>query len=173
MLIASGKQQNFRNYGGKIVLVLWHNIYSVNRDTDGRLLCLDINMADRKFRLINVYMPNNASTRKDFTNDLEGYLITPHEIILGGDFNFVEEISLDKMDGNLDGDSSGAVNMGLLKSDFYLVDSFQQKFPNQKEYGHSHGPIHIRLERFYILDTLFKWVDKIHHTPCSVSDHGF
>ena len=50
-------------------------VISVNRDTDGRLLCLDINMADRKFRLINVYMPNNAVTRKDFINDLEGLLL--------------------------------------------------------------------------------------------------
>ena len=75
-------------------------VISVNRDTDGRLFCLDINMADRKFRLINVYMPNNAVTRKDFINDLEGYLITPREIILGGDFNFVQDISLDKMGGN-------------------------------------------------------------------------
>ena len=25
----------------------------------------------------------------------------------------------------------------------------------------------------YISDTLLKWVDKIHHTPCSVSDHYF
>ena len=105
---------------------LCFKVTSENRDTDGTLLCLDINMADRKFRLINVYMHNNAVTRKEFINDLEGYLITPREIILGGDFNFVEDISLDKMGGNLDGGNSGAVNMGLLKSDFYLVDAFQR-----------------------------------------------
>ena len=26
---------------------------------------------------------------------------------------------------------------------------------------------------FYISDTLLKWIDKIHHSPCSVSDHYF
>ena len=152
---------------------LCFKVISENWDTDGRLLCLDINMADCKFRLINVYMPNNDVTRKDFINDLEGYLITPREIILGGDFNFVEDISLDKMGGNLDRGNSGAVNMGLLKSDFYLVDAFRRKFPKRKEYSHRQGPIHIRLDRFYISDTLLKWVDKIQHTPCSVSDHYF
>ena len=45
--------------------------------------------------LINVYMHNDAANRKHFINDLEGYLITPREIILGGDFNFVENIELD------------------------------------------------------------------------------
>ena len=66
-------------------------LISEARDTDGRLLCLDIDLADSKYRLINVYMPNKPANRRDFINDLEGYLITPREIILGGDFNFVED----------------------------------------------------------------------------------
>ena len=74
-------------------------LISEARDTDGRLLCLDIDLADSKCRLINVYMPNKPANRRDFINDLEGYLITPREIILGGDFNFVEDIALDKMGG--------------------------------------------------------------------------
>ena len=52
-------------------------LISEARDTDGRLLCLDINMADRNHRLINVYIHNDAVSRKQFINDLEGYLITP------------------------------------------------------------------------------------------------
>ena len=49
---------------------------------------------------------------------------------------------------------------------------FEGNYPNE-EYCHRQGPIHTRLDRFYISDTLLKWVDKIHHTPCSVSDHYF
>ena len=56
-------------------------LVSQTRDTDGRLLCLDINLADRKYRLINVYMHNDAANRKQFINDLEGYMITPCMII--------------------------------------------------------------------------------------------
>ena len=148
-------------------------LISEARDTDGRLLCLDINLADSKYRLINVYMHNDAVNRKQFTNDLEGYLITPREIILGGDFNFVENIELDKMVGNLQLGNSGAVNIALLKDDFFLVDAFRKKFPKRKEYTRRRGPIHVRLDRFYISNTLLKWVNKIHHTPCSVSDHYF
>ena len=40
-------------------------------------------------------------------------------------------------------------------------------------YAWHQGPIHVRLDKFYISDTFLKWVDKIHHTPCSVSDHYF
>ena len=146
-------------------------LVSQARDTDGSSLCLDINLADRKYRLINVYMHNDAANRKHFINDLEGYLITPREIILGREFNFVENIELDKMEGNLQRGSGGAANMVLLKDDFFLVDAFRRKFPKRKEYTWHQGPIHVRLDRFYISDTLLKWVDKIHHTPCSVSDH--
>ena len=64
-------------------------LISEARDTDGRLLCLDINMAVRKCRLIDVYMHNDP--------DLEGYLITPRKIVLGGNYNFVENIECDKM----------------------------------------------------------------------------
>ena len=77
------------------------------------------------------------------------------------------------MGGNLQLGNSGAANITLLKDDFFLVDAFQTKFPKRKEYTWRRGPIHVRLDRFYISDTLLKWVNKIHHTPCSVSDHYF
>ena len=33
---------------------------------------LDINLADHRYRPINVYMQNDAANRKHFINDLEG-----------------------------------------------------------------------------------------------------
>ena len=48
-------------------------LISEARDTDGILFCLDINLVDSKYRLINVYMHNDAVNRKQFINDLEGY----------------------------------------------------------------------------------------------------
>ena len=52
-------------------------LISEARDTGGRLLCLDIGLADSKYRLINVYMHNKPANRRDFIKDLQGYLITP------------------------------------------------------------------------------------------------
>ena len=75
-------------------------LISEARDTEGTSLCLDVNMVYRKYRLINVYMHNDSVSRKQFINDLDGYLITPREMILSGDFNFVENINFYKMGGN-------------------------------------------------------------------------
>ena len=141
-------------------------LVSQARDTDGRLLCLDIDLADRKYRLINVYMHNDAANRKHFINDLEGYLITPREIILGGDFNFVENIELDKI---YRGGVVGQQIWFCLK----LISFWWMHSGGNFENTWRQGPIHVRLDRFYISYTLLKWVDNIHHTPCSVSDHYF
>ena len=107
-------------------------LVSQARDTDGRLLCLDINLADHKYRLINVYMHNDAANRKHFINDLEGYLITPREIILGEDFNFVENIELDKMGVNLQGGSGREANMVLLKNYFYFGGCIPEEISKTK-----------------------------------------
>ena len=66
-----------KSYGVGILLNknLSFKLVSQARDTDGRLLWLDINLADRKYCLINVH--NDAANRKQFINDLEGYMITP------------------------------------------------------------------------------------------------
>ena len=63
--------------------------------------------------------------------------------------------------------------MSLLKNDFFLVDAFRTEFSKRKEDTWRSGPIHVWLDMFYISDTLLKWIDKIHHSPCSVSDHYF
>ena len=134
---------------------------------------MDIDLGDSKLRLVNVYLPNIEAERKVFINGLQGYLMTSREIILGGDFNFVEDLNLDKMGGNLDRGDIGSDNMSVLKRDFYLVDAFRTKYRRKREFSFRAGPIHCRLDRFYVSDTLLQWVDTVRHTPCTVSDHYF
>ena len=142
-------------------------------DFEGRVACVDIDIGASKLRLINVYCPNNEVDRKEFLSNLQAYLVTSREIILGGDFNFVENPQLDKMGGNLERGTIGHKEIELLKKDFYLVDAFRRKYPKRKEYSFRIGPVHCRLDRFYISDTLIQWVNKINHTPSSCSDHYY
>ena len=58
--------------------------------------------------------------------------MTSKEIILGGDFNCIENLELDKMGGNLERASGGANNLLKLKNDFFLVDAFRNKYPKKK-----------------------------------------
>ena len=69
-------------------------------DVDGRFIILNINCNDMLFELINIYGHNVDNV--SLFSKLESY-ISNHEwdsIIWGGDFNFVMNLSLDKVGGN-------------------------------------------------------------------------
>ena len=162
-----------RGVGVLLSSQLRYKLDNYTYDHAGRLLCIDLNMAGSNIRLLNVYAPNCPVERRQFFNELQNCMITSREIIMGGDFNCIENLELDKMGGNIHKGTDGANILLKLKSDFYLCDVFRTKYPKKKEYSFRQGPIHVRLDRFYISDSLFQWVQKLSHTPCSVSDHYY
>ena len=148
-------------------------VVSEKFDMDGRLICVDIDMAGCRHRYINVYQPNIPGERVRFIDALDQYLLGTRDIILGGDFNFVENLVLDKHGGNLNRGDTGSASMKRICAEFFLKDAFRGRCPNRKEYSFREGPIHVRLDRFYISDTLMPWVDCVKHIPCTVSDHYY
>ena len=54
--------------------------------------------------------------------------------ILGGDFNCVTDVSLDKGGGNSDCGDIGGDKLTTLCRDFSLADAFRNKYPNKHEY---------------------------------------
>ena len=76
---------------------LLYNLVSFQHDYEGRFICVDINMNDFELRLINIYAPNVISERADFITNLHDLVHTKRMVILGGDWNFVENICLDNV----------------------------------------------------------------------------
>ena len=151
-------------------------IVLLNRDMHGRLLCVTVNINNVIMKLVNVYAPVVPKERKHFFSSLYKYLPGRYITILGGDFNCVTNVSLDKGGGNSDyGDIAGD-KLTTLCSDFNLTDVFRNKYPNKREYTwcDSSKTIVIRLDRFYISKNVFKDVTSIAHAPIvdSISDHG-
>jgi exonuclease III len=70
---------------------LKYQVKSFDFDANGRYLILDLNINEVGYRLINVYAPNNAGERKQFITNLSNFLVSKNNIIMGGDFNFVEK----------------------------------------------------------------------------------
>ena len=87
--------------GVGIVINLGLNYKVLHFDFQGRDLVLDLSINTLEFRLINVYLPNIHAERKEFISKLSTFMHTKKNIVLGGDFNFVEDIALDKEGGNL------------------------------------------------------------------------
>lgn len=150
-----------------------YNFVSFRHDFEGRLLVLDIDVNNTKLRLVNVYCPNNAKERKEFIDNLNVYLSTSRKIILGGDWNFVENVNLDKEGGNpLYGDV-GKVEMKNLCNVFDLKDVFRFKFPDKKVFTFQQQDVKCRLDRFYFSRDLLNFVQDAYVTPCIHSDHDY
>ena len=106
----------------------------VNYDYEGRMLCVDINLANDRLHLI-VYVPTIPSERRIFIRNLEAYLITSRELIIGGDWNCVEDLKLDKMGGKEDRETDGLNEIIQIKHDFFLKDSFRTKYPKEIQFS--------------------------------------
>ena len=84
------------------------NVDNYHCDHNGRIIYADIHYSENNYRVINTYFPNDSNERNNFIHDLNRYLVTSRHVILGGDFNFVMNISLDKIGGNQDKGNIGS-----------------------------------------------------------------
>jgi exonuclease III len=98
----------------------------IYKDNDGRIFKLDCSLSDIKFTLINVYCPNDHIERKTFLENLTHHVPQGHYVVLGGDFNFVENPALDKAGGR---DRNGASSRPLLQN-IKIKAELKRRFPN-------------------------------------------
>ena len=143
-------------------------------DCDGRFIILDVTVNGNKIRLINVYAPNNPCGRVTFLKSIATYLVTNRSLILGGDFNCVCNLKLDKIGGNLDREQLGASILKEWVSDFSITDTYRFLFPDSVavSWRNSTG-VGSRLDRFYISSSLTESMSSSGILPCSFSDHDY
>ena len=130
---------SFGSYDSRGVGILIHTSLDVSNvifkhDFEGRVILADVDLNNScKMRLICIYAPNEGVERKEFIESLQYYLNTPRKVVLGGDFNFVENLSLDKQGGLDFRGNKGAIEMASIKKDFSLKDAFRNLFPSTKK----------------------------------------
>lgn len=109
--------------------------------------------------------------RKPFISALENHLVGPVIKILGGDFNYVDNLDLDKAGGNLEVGNSGKNEMNSIMSDFMLVEVFRALYPRQHLYTWSRGTVFCRLDRFYVSKSLKLSTESVEIKPVAFSGH--
>ena len=140
-------------------------------DEDGRIIAVNGVKDNVKFRFINIYAPNNGQERREFFCGLERFLSGNRNIVLGGDFNFVENVFLDKIGGDAAAGSAGSSEFLDLKRNFLLEDALRQKYPLKWEFTFSGQNVFTRLDRFYVNFDFISFVRSVAVLPCSFSDH--
>ena len=118
-----------------------------NRDLDGRVLTLDIDIGQYAFRIINVYFPHKRTENRTFPTELDKYMTTNRTIIMGGDFNNIEN-RLDQTGG--DDNRRISKTMTDFKTTYGLKDAYRKLYTNGRTTTHTQIDVHARLDRFYI-----------------------
>ena len=149
------------------------NIIRFLFDSNGRILSLLIDFHNLYFNVVNIYSPNAASDRKIFFSDLHNYFLSQGLLLIGGDFNCVDNV-LDKLNCSTV-PSADITSLVTLMSDFTLVDVWRKQNPRMISFTWSNSARTqaSRLDRFFLAKSSFDKVSSCQILPCIVSDHDF
>ena len=124
-----------------------------NSDKAGRIISVTVETQKNKFQITNIYAPNIPPQRKIFFDKLKCYVTPKYEVILGGDFNMVENLTIDRQGGNPNRlHQYGLEELNEIKQNCNLIDIWrtQNKFKTQFTYENDILDFKSRIDRFYI-----------------------
>ena len=76
-----------------------------------RLINVKLSLHDWKFQIMCVYAPNDPRGRSEFFSDLWRHTFPRVPLFLGGDFNCIESLELDKVGGDAQAGDKGSVEL--------------------------------------------------------------
>ena len=151
----------------------------------GHVLALPVDWGSHKLLLTNLYVP--CGEQRDFLASIMPQLCSLHrsrQLVLVGDFNFVEDPQLDRWHNSVaegrrqrppraPADSSAPP--ALAAATYGLVDAFRLLHPTRRCYTHhqhtSEGYTAARLDRAYVAQRLQGYVHSARLGKASPSDH--
>ncbi len=165
------------NYSCGVSILFKKKIPSENlkvvHDSSGRFLSVIYDLNDTAVQFCNVYAPNNVSERAEFFESLSPLIKRGISTVLGGDFNCVEDIFLDKSGGDTVLGASAINSLQDLIQSHCLFDIFRHLHPSSKVFTWSNpgNQIFCRLDRFYVSRDVFEKTSVADIKPFSFSDH--
>ena len=135
-------------------------VLHVTQDACGRILAVTLTFGGNTVHLVNVYAPDRPIDRPPFFTKLSDYLSPVHVNIVGGDFNVVDDPTLDRTGGTLSSHHThGIHHLNSTLAAFQLVDVWRLNHPTALRFTWR-SPHHIlpriqsRLDRFYVSSSL-------------------
>ena len=101
------------------------------KDEKGRILSLNFTFKKQNFQIINIYAPTKNSEKPKFYKHLKQYINIKENITLGGDFNMVEDLLLDRQGGNPNNTQMlGLEYLTKIKQTYNLTDIWRKENPS-------------------------------------------
>ena len=151
-----------------------YKILHVDKDNEGNMLLVDLEINDNKFKLINMYGPNTDN--EDFYNSLSNIIATNEEdyLIWCGDFNLILNPLLDCNNyRNINNPKNRNIVINLIQEQ-NLIDAFRYFYPESRRYTwHKTRPMkQARLDYFIVSSAFTDLVTEINIKPSYRSDHS-
>ena len=149
------------------------DIGNVSRDTNGRIIAIQLMIQKHKFNLINCYAPNEDSP--EFFEEVFKYYTEQDNCqnIIAGDFNTIlSDKDMQGGTGNLHPNSTRMIN--TLMDTFGLIDIWRIRNASQFKYSwrRQSPPVYKRLDYIIIPFELQQHVMKTDIKPAFCSDHA-
>ena len=150
-------------------------IHEIKRDDQGRVLCIDVEMSDTRFTLANIYAPNNDNP--DFFKECFKFVehFENSSKIIGGDFNLVLDLKLDKKGGAPVTHFKCRETLELYMEKAELLDIWRHQHPDEKKFTWHRmnpSPIFCRLDMMLVSSEMSGSVENSEIFPGFKSDHS-
>ena len=142
-------------------------------DTEGRFLSVCVTIESTSVQLVNIYAPNIPGERISFFNNIFKYTQLGLPTLVGGDFNCVEDVNLDKWGGNPLYGRDGFSELQHFLSNFSAVDMYRNLNPQGREitWRDKKGTVGCRLDRVYLPIQFLVNSPSCSFLPCAFTDH--
>ena len=146
----------------------------IRSDYEGCALYVPIIAEDMDIQLINVYAPNLLSECRKSFDKLSEYTKGLTPIIMGGDWNRVENTLLDKFGEDWVSDTSALASPQELLSNNNTVDIFHKLHPNNRmvTWYNPGETIRCRLDHFYVTPDIMSTTTQASISHFLYSDHN-
>ena len=138
-------------------------VLDYKKDEQGRVITIKAEYQKQRFQVSNLYAPDRPHLRETFFQLLISYLFDDCPLIMGGDFNMVEDETLDRYGGtHSHTHTQGIVNLQKILNAFDLQDKWRFHNKHKREFTWKSRRINenikSRLDRFYIAESI-KYAD--------------
>ena len=143
----------------------------VTHDNWGRWVNVTLEIGDSPLQLLNIYAPCPIGERAAYFQTLPAHIRGGVPTIIGGDFNCISNVYLDKQGGDSQAGSSALdALMDLLKS-FNLIDVFRSMHPSSRKFTWTNSNVSSRLDKFYVSPEILANTKLFEITVFPFSDH--
>lgn len=150
---------------------------------EGRWVILDVTLEGQRMTIANIYAPNSVNT--DFFHEVCNLIrnMGNNNIIIGGDFNQVRDLIMDKTHRPIQTNTAGVMSIDVLSEELGLVDIWRVLHPHEKDFtffSHPHSSYsridYFLLSRNMVSQVLNSTIGNIvlsDHAPVDIVFHPF